>query len=272
MNARENLLLPQNEELIATLKCLGLTCVQAKSYVTLSILGEATIGTIAKNAQIARQHLYKPMLKLEEMSLVERIIDKPPKYKALPLKEAINILLDKRNKENHELQDKINGLLKNLKKQQKNQMLQNQQERAYTTLIAGLGAFDHESDRALMNAQTCFDGTATVELFRRGMFLSGTYHQEAVKRGVHYRHIISKPENGQFQLGDEDLRNNPLWEVRFSSSPLPFQMTIIDKKEVFISTTSEVKKDCVYYWSNNECFLILAQNYYDFLWGKASEK
>ncbi len=260
-------MLPQNEELIATLQDLGLTRVQARILTALANLEEATVETTAKTAHIARQHLYEPLAVLEKKSLLQKVISNPTKYRALPIQEVCSILMKIRNKENYELQHKVSKLIKNLEKHK----TQSATEVKETLLITGVSAFLHKINAATASAQTSFDGTADIELFRHGMVDSGEIHRASVKRGVHYRHIISLPEKRIVKLGDEDLRKNPLWKVRFSFRPLIFQMTIIDKKEVFISLHPHVMRECQYYWSNDICFLTLAQSYYDNLWKQASK-
>ncbi|MCW4019017.1 MAG: helix-turn-helix domain-containing protein [Candidatus Bathyarchaeota archaeon] len=117
--SKERERISQNEEVTATLRQLGLTFVQAKIYIALNQIGEeTTIDTIAKTAKIARQHVYEPLKVLEKMSLVQRVVDVPPKYEVLPVKETLGILMELRKKENCELQKKIDFVIKNLQKNQ----------------------------------------------------------------------------------------------------------------------------------------------------------
>jgi sugar-specific transcriptional regulator TrmB len=257
----------ESEELVKTLKALGLTYVQARSYIALNQIGEASVETVAKSLQTARQQLYEPLSKLETMSLVHKIIDKPPKYKALPLADALNILLVAKRKENVELQNKTSKLIKKLKEKQTTQ--RPPPEKIRTVILTGLEAFACEVKKVTVKGQFSFDGTATVEMFRHGMFDAGEAHREAVKRGVCYRHVISKvDEDKQVMLGDEDLRKNPLWQVRISPNPVPFHLVIVDKKEVFISTNTATK-ELTNYHSNCASLVIVAQSYFDILWNNS---
>ncbi len=235
---------------------------QAKTYIALN-KSEATVEKIAKIAKIPRQHIYEPLKVLEKMGIVQKTIDTPPKYNVLPVKDVAKILMEIRNKQNWELQDKITFLIESLQKDRATET-EFLPEKEHTTLLTGCKAFIQKADKTLMNARISFDGIATGELFRRGMFDSGDIHRNALKRGVRYRHIVSKHEK-QFLLGDEDLVGDPSWKVRFFPRP-SFILVIIDKKEVFISTKAKWTKETSYYWSNNECFLILAQSYFDILW------
>ena len=77
------------EDCINSLMELGLTLVQAKIYLTLTKLDNATIKAISKNSNLARQDIYRIIPSLQKLGLVEKIIDKPTKYKATPIKIGV---------------------------------------------------------------------------------------------------------------------------------------------------------------------------------------
>jgi len=78
-----------DNEHVQILTDLGLTLLQAKTYLALSQLGKATVKTISKTANVARQDVYRVMLALEKLGLAEKIVAKPTMYKATPIKEGI---------------------------------------------------------------------------------------------------------------------------------------------------------------------------------------
>jgi sugar-specific transcriptional regulator TrmB len=83
----------QTEEDIQILTNLGLTIVQARTYLALAKLGTATIKTISKSANIARQNMYNVMPALQQKGLIEKVITTPTMYKATPMQEGLEILL-----------------------------------------------------------------------------------------------------------------------------------------------------------------------------------
>jgi sugar-specific transcriptional regulator TrmB len=72
---------------------LGLTTLQAKTYLAIAILEKATVKTISKTAKIARQEIYRVTSELQEKGLIEKIIATPVEYRAIPVHDAINVLL-----------------------------------------------------------------------------------------------------------------------------------------------------------------------------------
>ena len=109
----------QNDETIKILMNLGLTCLQAKTYLVLTTLKEAEAKKISKISNIARQDIYRIMPELEKVGLVERIISTPTLYKAIPLKEGSFVLFQKRAKEHAALQEKIEALAEHEDKEKK---------------------------------------------------------------------------------------------------------------------------------------------------------
>lgn len=100
------------DERIQVLMDLGLTLLQAKTYLALSQTGKATIKTISKTAHVARQDTYRVMFTLEKLGLAEKIIATPTMYKATPIKEGYCLLLQNKTREYTELQKKTIAIIK----------------------------------------------------------------------------------------------------------------------------------------------------------------
>ncbi len=146
-------MLSENDELVGVLRRLGLTYVQAKTYIALNQIGsEATVEAVAKTARVARQHVYEPLNALENLSLVQKVLGAPPKYKVLPVMDAVNVLLEIRRKESCELQNKAAFLIESLQKDHAMTFLP---EKEHTSFLVGLAAFDREVERAVANARLC---------------------------------------------------------------------------------------------------------------------
>ena len=86
---------------------LGLTLNEAKVYITLSEMETATARALSRNSGVTREFIYQILPKLYGKGIVEVAITTPKTFKAVPLKEAYEILMNHREKENKELQQKI---------------------------------------------------------------------------------------------------------------------------------------------------------------------
>jgi sugar-specific transcriptional regulator TrmB len=101
----------QDEECVDTLMGLGLTLLQAKTYLGLAKLGVADVKSISKVSKVARQDVYRVTPKLQKWGLAEKIISTPTLYRAVLLKKGLVTLLQQKVEENAELKEKTNKLI-----------------------------------------------------------------------------------------------------------------------------------------------------------------
>jgi hypothetical protein len=59
---------------VEALTGVGLTTLQARIYLTTASLEKATIKTISKTANTARQEIYRAVAELQEKGLIEKVI------------------------------------------------------------------------------------------------------------------------------------------------------------------------------------------------------
>ena len=98
---------------------LGLTLVQAKVYIALANSDALTIQKISDVSGVARTDLYRIMKELQNEGIIEKILTHPIQFKAVPMNEVLNRLIQKRNKESLEIKKKTLALQIELKKKQK---------------------------------------------------------------------------------------------------------------------------------------------------------
>ena len=84
---------------IEVLQGLGLTLCQAKIYLSLCRFGCLDAKSISKDTNIARQDVYRVIADLEKSKLIEKVINRPTKFRAIPLKKGISFLLKQKHKE-----------------------------------------------------------------------------------------------------------------------------------------------------------------------------
>ena len=254
----------QNDEPIETLMSLGLTFLQAKTYLTLAMLGKANVKTIAKASSIARQDIYRVMPKLEKLGLAEKIISNPTVYKATSLKRGLSTLLQYKNRENAELQKKTKKLIANV--HEDDLRLAVEKEGAQFVITSERFLFRKRIANDTDAAQTSMNIIYTLEGFKALLFHQLQNITGALERGVRIRIITEKPEKHQAMPRiRKDLQKNPLFEVKFISSPSPVFMAIFDNKEVNIRISDNVVPSL---WSNNPHVVQLAVSYFNEMWNK----
>jgi sugar-specific transcriptional regulator TrmB len=103
-----------NEE-TQILSGLGLTKSQATIYLSLVKFESATAKTLCKESSIARQDIYQALSDLHELGLIERILDKPLRFRASPIKNALAILQHHRSIKNSNIDSRAMELFKDSK-------------------------------------------------------------------------------------------------------------------------------------------------------------
>jgi sugar-specific transcriptional regulator TrmB len=254
-----------DEETIETLTDLGLTMNQARAYAALVRHGPATAKEIAKNTNITRQDIYRIMPSLHKVGIVETTITNPTKFKALPIKQGVSILLNRKVAEHKSLEIKAEKIVKQL---EKNQVSPAKEEGLQFVIIPEKEAHLQKMKELIKNVKTSLDivtchqriPQATVEFYKERV--------QALKNGAEIRVVSDKPQimnaamkkimalDSKYGLKIKHVDNQPL-AVLF----------IFDKKEVvIINSATAALSESPSLFSNNPCLVALAQNYFESLW------
>ncbi len=258
------------DEYVQTLMQLGLTLVQAKAYLALSRLENANIKTISKASNLARQDVYRIMPTLQKIGLVEQIIATPTKYKAVPLKNGISSLLERRAQEHAELQTKTLQLINSLHEDNAQIAPSTTEEEPQFVITSEQSLISRKLIDGATASKTSIDSVGTRESFEALVLHNCQDFKKALKRGVKIRSITEMPPKGKsIPRCVETLKKHPLFEVRLVSPPAPITMTTFDKKEVNICMAVGDSKAAPSLWSNNPVILALATNYFEEVWNSA---
>ncbi len=86
---------PLSEHLLKGLMSFGLSGNEAKTYLALVQLRQATARAVARLANLPRQEIYRVMPRLERLGIVEVIVSKPTRFLAVPPEDALSELIDR---------------------------------------------------------------------------------------------------------------------------------------------------------------------------------
>ena len=261
----------QNDDLhIQILMNLGLTLLQAKVYLTLAELGKAEVTRISNASNVARPDVYRVISTLEKIGLVEKIIATPTMYKATPIKEGVDILLQNKTQEYNELQQRTMYLINSHKS---DDMITLQKEESQFVLISSKTLLKRKWKIEDSTTQTCIDVIGSWEGSNVWFFKNRQNFERAIKRDVKIRIITEKhKDNKSIQKISPIFSNNPSFEIRYISPPTPIMMQIYDRKKV--SMCVEMPETGVItpnLFSNNLQFAKVMVAYFEALWNKAQD-
>jgi sugar-specific transcriptional regulator TrmB len=259
--------MPIREEYVQVLTELGLTHNQAKVYIAILCLKSATARSVQKLSNVARQDVYQVLSELREKGLIEKIIAKPEKFRPVPANDAISILVQKRNEQNCQLQNKAIQQFRNF-----------EIDCVVTPLLKGVSQFvllsksetnptahADKLGKAVANAQKSVMCSTTLPLFTKIKFMDERVWKKAVERGVKFKFIIGKRANEKSKLNlDPVLENSDSFEIRWTSTVLPSCVLLVDGKEAFCRIGSDV--ECPVLWSTDSSFVALIKDYFENKW------
>jgi len=252
---------------IKTLMHLGLSLLQAKTYLALATLGKADVKTISKASNVFRQDVWRLMPTLEKLGLTERVVAKPTRYKAIPLKEGLSILLQRKTKENAKLQTRTKKLINNL--QEDNLKITLKEEDAQFIITSEKTLFRKRFEKHIDMAQTSIDVVVSShEVFEEMVFHHFKGFKRALERGVKIRALTEKAEDEAVSRSVQVLKQNGFFELKYLSPLLPVTMAIFDDKEVNIRISNSLVPNL---WSNNFAIVSLAASYFGEMWNKTRE-
>lgn len=255
--------------MLETLMDLGLTYLQAKSYLAFAQLDKAEVRTIAKLSDIARQDIYRIMPTLEKLGLAEKIVATPVLYKPTPLDEGFKMLLQKKAIEEKMLRKKVKNFLSSKPKANTEATIYDDNSPQFI-IISEKKLLLKKMQMSFIKAKTCdfeFPGfTWNFTLYNFSESMNIALAKRAKIRIVAEKENLSPLANKKL----EALMKSPFFEIRYSQSSLDFGVAIFDGKEVNVCVSSE-KSSVPSMWSNNPQLLTMAQTTFEHQWDSAQD-
>ena len=257
-------MLTQEEEPIKLLTNLGLTCREAKIYLTLNRIGKATIKDLSAAAHMDRPNVYGVISKLQKLNLIEQMLATPIVYKAVPMGQGVEMMLEHKKHEFTELTRETKKLLKTYSNIRKERL----QEECKLRIIPKETPTQKKFDELFAGTEK--QNEAICYWSEPSSVLSWDYPiwKMLLKKNVEVRLIVYIPPDKKLPEKAQELTKNPLFKIRYIDSPPKISITIHDQKKAFLSTS--LSPDSSFLWVDNVDFVAFFQDYFEMLWQKSS--
>jgi sugar-specific transcriptional regulator TrmB len=260
-------MLAQDKEDAQVLTGLGLTLVQAEVYLTLARIGKATIKSLSNAAGMDRANVYRTILKLLALGLIQEIITTPTMYQSVPLQEVVTVLLKQKKEQYVTIKSKSQKILKRREKEIDDTPFE---ESEFILIPKGSGIIRkvHEMvGRTQKSHCTLFYWSdfknTPMDIFK--------IWKTFLDKGVKITALVYLEEGEDFSTKLSNLKKNELFNIRKVSMPVKFTLSIYDGKEAFVSTIPKIASGPPSLWINNPNIVYVFQQYFDSLWGKSKE-
>jgi len=258
------------EESVDVLKNLGLTSCQARIYLSLLSYGASTVKQISIVSKIAREEVYLVLPKLHALGLIEKILERPTKYKAIPVQECISNLLEERKSKTFELEMQSKELIQKYK--QTNYNGKNSTQLGQFIFVPSKQALIHRIKNSVTHAEKSIDILTSCK--RLTYACNSLYEtiQDAWNRGVKGRAIINIPNENHLDVVNR-CWSKPSAELRYFLKSPKTVIAMYDKKEVYIFTEPEADlTESPALWSNYPSIISVIDDFFEVLWSNAMER
>ncbi len=257
------------EDDILLLTKIGFTRTQAKVYLTLVSTGENDAKILSKRAQVPRQAAYRTLNELQEKGLVERIISLPQVYKAIPIQNALAIMVSAKANEYAEVIQKSQDILSKLEVKEDT----TRDEEYKISIVEGKETIVSKTKNAHDSAQHTIDCCTTFQRWTQMGDEIAENLKKALKRGVKYRTVLQVNDTKiHFSKTMLKIMANPDFQVRLTRNPLRVNVVIFDDKEASVSFyPSKALTESPMIWTNHPSFLIGFHDHFEKLWATASQ-
>jgi sugar-specific transcriptional regulator TrmB len=263
-------LILQNKD-IEALATLGLTTLQAKVYLTLAKMEEANIITVSKATNIARQEIYRVINELQNRCLIEKILARPVRYRAIPITEAVPHLLMRVNEERLESHNKVIQFLE--RHRHKKPRLKFQENAQKFLLIPEKTSLSRRINQEIAASQKNIKIVMPSKKFVPALFDLSAGLKSAVQRGVTVKWVINKrlDPNGKPAIL-ENLSKLKHFQLKYVPEVALLTFGLYDENTVIVASDSQLNYvESQALWTNAVPFVKLASNYFDNLWNLAQK-
>ena len=258
-----------NEKIVETLTQLGLTVNEARTYLALLQQGIATARQLCKISNIARPDIYRITSTLQKEGLIEKMVTRPAGFQAVPARQVLSILLNRKTLEQNDLKKKTKELLGDLKKNLPERKVEPDSE---VVIIPGKEVILQKLRDRLLKAQHSVHVVTSPNRFSLAILEFAPTYRKALRKGLKIKLTTTLHEADENALKIiQKLSKNPNFEVRYFSDSSPVILTIFDFNEIFVTMSATAQNfGAPALWSNNLSLIKLAENYFETKWQNAT--
>lgn len=259
------------QRLVEGLLGFGFTGEQAEIYLFLLRIGPCPAGIIARRLEISRMKAYRTLKALEERGLVNRIIGRPMKFVAAPMKEALETYIDevraklsKLETTEGEIVEQLDLLTQNIESSMGEPIFRIYQGRQQI--------YDLLVQMCARASEEIYIATTGNDLARLTLLGIDDNLKASAKEGTRIS-VLTQIE----ERNSEDIEGIfDLISVRHLSLPAPIRFVVIDKKEALTTVAmddsmSMTTQNDTGIWTNASSYVTAMKVFFDALWRTAPE-
>ena len=264
------------EDLIKRLMFFGLSRNEAKAYLALLQLKQASAGAVAKLSNVPRQEIYRVLPHLEKLGMAEAIIGKPTKFLAISPEEALSELINYQQEilanRISELRQAKSALENELKKLEGKSAGLTRFEPVHYILISGQRLVNEKIQEMLQKAKNEVLWMAPkLEIRVAVIYGRDEMLRRCTGRKVKVRIITEVDEKNVADL----IKLSKFCEIRHAPNVIS-TITIVDDKELIIGSAVHFSESLNNeelrhkLWTNDMSHINIMRDFFEKVWSSSS--
>jgi sugar-specific transcriptional regulator TrmB len=251
---------------IETLTWLGLTERQARVYLALLQIGSSGAEAISRFSSVHRQEVYRVAARLQEMGLVETTLTSPTLFSAVPVENALEVMVNQKNKEFDEVRLRTKRIIK--KFNQTDLQLLKPADKPYFTVVSGTDCF-RKMQNAIDGSRVSINLLVTFKRFCQSFSIQEDLIKRALENHVRLQVVTERPTPGSIPkwVVKALLEKPERFELRTLSGNVKTTVVIYDNVRICIAidVLSDIARGSQL-WSNCESLVALSSEYFKNKW------
>ncbi len=250
----------------AELLCeLGFTKTQAKLYLALLKSGKSDAKTLANNSNVHRTEVYRALEELQKMGLVDKEIDLPIRFVAVPPALGLLNSIKKKREEIENIAEKTIDFIKQFELDPESS---NNLREYNLKVIDGRKRILQKIKEQHDKAQHTVDIITVLPRWLQILDECLENYQNAMERGVEYRLIVGLLNDvGDLPKSLDRLIGKPNFKIKPSAAIQQINSAVYDKKEAtFNYFPCKNLGASPLIVTNHPSFIELAQGYFESIW------
>jgi hypothetical protein len=232
---------------------------QAKIYLCIAQLGQCSANVVSKTAHTDRAATYRVISQLEEQGFVQRVIDCPVKFRAIPMVDLASVLISHRKLEVAELEKEVNllhlpnAIVNGLEK-----------EDEYILLVPRTEMVVERIKRAPVPERTV-NVVSPLRMCWQSVAVLKETLWAFMEKGKKVTYIVNKPtEDNPGPQCLTALSAHPNFALRYTLEFIEVSVVVVDDREVWINSSGNSDfLAATHLISNNPRLVKLAQVYFN---------
>lgn len=259
------------ERLVERLRDFGFTRDEAEIYVLLLRAGPCPARVVARRFEISRMKAYRALKELEERGLVHRIMGRPVRFVAAPLKETLDRHIDEVRGRLERLEEGEREITESWERLSR-RVEPSLEEPRFRIFQGRQQIYDLIQKMGERAAKEVIVLTTANDLTRLSLLGIDDDLKALASRGTQVRVLTPVVKEN---LGDVEVLLDSV-EVRSASLPAPMRIVVVDDNEALTTvamddTMSVTTQDDTGLWTNASSYIKAMKVFLEALWGMAPE-